>query len=84
MSYREKGGRNNMRITHRTQSRGRACRHRAFTLIELLVVISIIALLIGLLLPALSQARAGAMAARSMSNMKQWGVGLNMFIGDDQ
>src|SRR5579862_8498014 len=56
--------------------------HEGFTLIELLVVISIIALLVGLLLPAIGAARKSARTAVCMSNLRQYGVGLANYAGD--
>jgi prepilin-type N-terminal cleavage/methylation domain-containing protein/prepilin-type processing-associated H-X9-DG protein len=57
---------------------------RAFTLVELLVVIGIIALLISILLPALSKARQHAVTAACLSNLHQMDIGLMLYQGDNK
>jgi len=70
-------------IPHGHSSPRRNVLSRAFTLIELLVVISVIAILASLLFPAFGRAREAGRATACLTNLRQVGLALQMYVQDN-
>jgi len=73
----------NTKVASASIARPRWFARGGFTLIELLVVMAIISLMAAILMPALSRAKAKARTTRCLSNLRQMGMGLTMYLPDN-
>ncbi len=67
-----------------TDFREFGCHEKRFTLIELLIVVAIIAILAGMLLPALNKAREKAKSVQCFSQVKQLSTAISMYVSDNR
>lgn len=70
-------------LLHEDADKRNLMKKKAFTLIELLVVIAIIAILAAILFPVFTKAKAAAKKTQDLSNMKQLGVAVQMYLADN-
>jgi prepilin-type N-terminal cleavage/methylation domain-containing protein len=74
-----------MRRDRQRSSSGVSASHRsAFTMVELLVVMAIIALMVAVLMPALSKAKEASRRARCAANLRQWGLMIHNYAVDNK
>jgi len=72
-----------LHMRRKIKCRTKSNQHIGFTLVELLVVIAIIAVLSAFLLPALGSARKSARTAKGLSNLRQMGLGVLIYVSDN-